>query len=60
MSLFQDLEGEKGVAKAKAMDAVNDKFGEHSIIFASALSEQEDHKTISPACRLKGVRKSGL
>lgn len=60
MGLFQDLEGEKKVARAKAMDAVNDRFGEHSITFASTISEEKDHKVISPAWRPKGIRKSDL
>jgi DNA polymerase-4 len=60
MSLFQDTEREKSVARAKAMDAVNDKFGEHSITFASTLGEQKDHKVISPAWRPRGVRKSDV
>ncbi len=47
-------------AMAKAMDAVNDKFGEHSITFASTTSEEKDHKVISPAWRPSGVRKSDV
>ena len=60
MSLFQDPEQDKRAAMAKAMDAVNDKFGEHSITFASTISEEKDHKVISPAWRPSGVRKSDV
>jgi DNA polymerase-4 len=42
------------------MDAVNDKFGEQSITFASTISEKKEHKVISPAWRPSGVRKSDV
>ncbi len=58
MSLFRDPEKEKRAAMAKAMDAVNDKFGEHAITFASTIGEEREHKVISPAWRPSGVRKS--
>lgn len=60
MALFQDKDREKKAAMAKAMDAVNDKFGEHSITFASTIGEEKDHKVISPAWRPSGVRKSDV
>jgi len=60
MSLFQDPEQDKRVAIAKAMDTVNDKFGEHSITFAATIGEEKDHKVISPAWRPEGVRKSDV
>jgi DNA polymerase-4 len=60
MALFRDADRGKRVAMAKAMDAVNDKIGEHSITFASAISEEKDHKVISPARRPSGVRKSDV
>ncbi len=60
MTLFQDPLREKRAAMAKAMDAVNDRFGEYSITFASTISEEEDHKVISPAWRTSGVRKSDV
>jgi len=60
MSLFQDPEQDKRAAMAKAMDAVNDKFGERSITFASTIGEEKDHKVISPAWRPSGVRKSDV
>ena len=34
---------------AKARDAISDRFGEHSITFASTISEEKDHKAISRA-----------
>jgi DNA polymerase IV len=60
MTLFEDGERHKRAAMAKAMDTVNDKFGEHSITFASAVSEEDDRKVISPAWRPSGVRKSDV
>jgi DNA polymerase IV len=60
MGLFRDTEREKRAAMAKAMDEVNDKFGEHSITFASTMGEEKDHKVISPAWRTSGVRKSDV
>lgn len=60
MALFGDADGEKKAARAKAMDAVKDKFGEHSITFASTISEKEEHRVISPAWRPSGVRKSDV
>ncbi len=60
MSLFQNQEQDKRAAMAKAMDAVNDKFGEQSITFASTISEKKDHNVISPAWRPSGVRKSDV
>jgi DNA polymerase-4 len=60
ISLFQDPEQDKRTAMAKAMDAVNDKFGERSITFASIMTEEKDHKVISPAWRPSGVRKSDV
>jgi DNA polymerase-4 len=60
MSLFQDPEQDKRAAMAKAMDAVNDKFGEQSITYVSTISEKKGHKVISPAWRPSGVRKSDV
>jgi hypothetical protein len=42
------------------MDAVNDKFGEHSITVASTISDGKGHKVIPPAWRPSGVRKSDV
>ena len=60
MALFQDPDREKRAAMTRAMDAVNDKFGEHSITFGATISEEKDHKVISPAWRPSGVRKSDV
>ncbi len=60
MSLFEEPEREKKAAVAKAIDSVNDKFGEHTITFASAITQEKDHKVISPAWRPSGVRKSDV
>ncbi len=60
MALFGDADREKRAAVARAMDAVNDKFGEHSITFGSTMGEEKDHKVISPAWRPSGVRKSDV
>jgi DNA polymerase-4 len=59
-SLFQDPVKDKRSAMAKAMDTVNDKFGERSITFASTIGEEKNHKVISPAWRPSGVRKSDV
>jgi hypothetical protein len=42
------------------MNAFNDRFGEHSITFASTTGEEKDHKVISPVWRPSGVRKSDM
>jgi DNA polymerase-4 len=60
MSLFDEAHREKKASLAKAIDAVNDKFGEHTVTLASALSQEETHHVISPAWRPSGVRKSDV
>jgi len=60
MTLFRDPNREKRAAVARAMDAVNDKFGEHTVTFGSTIGEEKDHKVISPAWRPSGVRKSDV
>ena len=60
MSLFEETEREKKAALAKAMDTVNDKFGEHTVTYASTITQDDDHKVISPAWRPSGVRKSDV
>jgi len=60
MTLFRDPEREKRAAVAKAMDMVNDKFGELTVTYAATIGEEKDHKVISPAWRPSGVRKSDL
>jgi DNA polymerase-4 len=60
MSLFEETEREIKAILAKAMDTVNDRFGEHTLTFASTITQDEDHKVISPAWRPSGVRKSDV
>jgi DNA polymerase-4 len=60
MSLFEDGVREKKAALAKAADAVNDKFGEHTLTFASTISQEQSHRVISPAWRPSGVKNSDL
>lgn len=58
--LFGEAEREKRAAVAKAVDAVNDKFGEHTITMASTITPEEAPGVISPAWRPSGVRKSDV
>ena len=60
MTLFKDPVREKRAAVARAMDMVNDKFGELTVTYAAAIGEEKDHKVISPAWRPSGVRKSDV
>jgi DNA polymerase-4 len=60
MTLFKDPDREKRAAVARAMDAINDKFGELTLTFGSTIGEEKDHKVISPAWRPSGVRKSDV
>jgi DNA polymerase-4 len=55
MRLFMDREArEKAVLQA--MDAVNDRFGEFTLIWASCLENADVSRVISPAWRPAGVR----
>lgn len=58
MLLFQDAERERKAALTKAMDRVNDKFGEHTIVQASTITQEEGPGVISPSWRPSGVRNS--
>jgi DNA polymerase-4 len=60
MLLFQEAEREKRAALARAVDAVNDKFGEHTITLAPTISRKEGPGVISPSWRPSGVRKSDV
>jgi len=60
MLLFQEGSREKRAALAKAVDAVNDKFGEHTITLGSAATGDEGPGVISPAWRPSGVRNSDV
>jgi DNA polymerase-4 len=56
--LFDQAAREKKSALAKAVDSVNEKFGEHTIIPASTIQQDDGPGVISPAWRPTGVRKS--
>jgi DNA polymerase IV len=58
MLLFDQMSQKKKEALAKAVDTVNDKFGEHTVTLASTLAREEGPGVISPAWRPTGVRKS--
>jgi DNA polymerase IV len=60
MSLFDQKNAAKKTLRNKAMDAVNDKFGENTVTFALAIDQEADHNVISPSWRPTGVRKSDL
>lgn len=60
MLLFQDVGREKKAALAKAVDTVNDKFGEHTITLASTVTQEKGPGVISPAWRPSGVRNSDV
>ncbi len=60
MSLFQESDEEKKAALAKAVDTVNDKFGEHAITRASTITQGNGPGVISPAWRPSGVRNSDV
>jgi DNA polymerase-4 len=58
MLLFEETDRDKKAALAKAMDRVNDKFGEHTIVQASTINQEEGPGVISPSWRPSGVRNS--
>jgi len=58
MFLFDQITQKKKEALSKAVDAVNDKFGEHTITLASTITREDGPGVISPAWRPTGVRKS--
>jgi DNA polymerase IV len=60
MLLFDQGSQKKKEALAKAVDAVNDKFGEHTVMLASTIAREEGPGVISPAWRPTGVRKSDV
>jgi DNA polymerase-4 len=60
MTLFQEQDREKKAALTKAVDTVNDKFGEDAVTFASTITQEKEHRVISPAWRPSGVRKSDV
>ncbi len=60
MLLFQEEDTGKKAALSKAVDAVNERFGEHTVTFASAIAEERGQRVISPAWRPSGVRSSDV
>jgi DNA polymerase-4 len=60
LTLFERAERKDREALLKAMDAVNDKFGEDKITWASTVNQEKSHSVISPAWRPSGVRKSDV
>jgi DNA polymerase IV len=60
LSLFEQSDRDRKTALAKAVDALNDKFGEHTVTFASTLTQEKGQRVISPAWRPSGVRKSDV
>jgi DNA polymerase IV len=58
--LFDQIVQKKKEALAKAVDTVNDKFGEHTVTLASTIAREEGPGVISPAWRPTGVRKSDV
>ena len=60
MSLFEEEVRTKRSRVNKAMDAVNDKFGENTVTFALTVDQDSGHRVISPAWRPSGVRKSDV
>ena len=60
MTLFQEENQEKRAALIKAVDTVNDKFGDRAVTFASTITQEKEHTVISPAWRPSGVRKSDV
>ena len=60
LPLFVQPDNDKKAALAKAVDAVNDKFGEHTVTHASTLAQERGQRVISPAWRPSGVRKSDV
>ena len=60
LALFEKSDRREREALLKAMDAVNDKFGEYKITWASTVNQEKSHGVISPAWRPSGVRKSDV
>jgi DNA polymerase-4 len=54
MVLFEDQRKERAILRA--VDALNDKFGDFKIIWASYLEQREPPRIISPAWKPSGIR----
>jgi DNA polymerase-4 len=57
-TLFEESNRKERAALLKAMDAVNDKYGEYKITWASTAVEENSRGVISPTWRPSGIRKS--
>ena len=60
MLLFEEANRQRKAALTKAVDTIKDKFGEHAVTLASTITQEEEHRVISPAWRPSGVRKSDV
>ncbi len=60
LTLFEKSDRKDREALLKAMDTVNEKFGEDKITWASTVNQEKGHSVISPAWRPSGVRKSDI
>lgn len=60
LTLFEKPYRKDREALLKAMDTVNEKFGEDKITWASTVNQEKGHSVISPAWRPSGVRKSDV
>jgi len=60
MLLFQKEDTGKKAALSKAVDAVNERFGEHTVTFASTINEEKGQRVISPSWRPSGARNSDV
>jgi DNA polymerase-4 len=54
MILFEDLRKER--ALLKAIDTVNDRYGDFKLIWGSYLEQREPPRVISPAWRPSGIK----
>jgi DNA polymerase-4 len=54
MLLFKDKQKEKVLLQA--MDAVNDRYGDFKLVWASYLKQQSPPRVISPAWKPSGIR----
>lgn len=60
LTLFDEANRKERAALLRAMDAVNDKYGEYKLTWASTAAEEKGHGVISPAWRPSGIRKSDV
>ena len=60
LTLFEETNRNERAALLRAVDAVNDKYGEYKITWASSAAGEKGHGVISPAWRPSGIRKSDV